>query len=112
MLLTVSESRYNTKAIFKKCPNENAKEEYRRMLRPKRLPKYSYALTFTECRKKGTTTVPATASTTTNISPGTIKDQSPAYADPGYAINVTLVIIVASSDNPMAHPGMERFATK
>jgi hypothetical protein len=46
------------------------------------------------------------------MSPGTRFDQSPAYAEPGYAMNVTLEIRVASNDNPVAHPGIDRFATK
>jgi hypothetical protein len=31
---------------------------------------------------------------------------------PGYAINVTLVMIVARREIPIAHPGTERLATK
>jgi hypothetical protein len=46
------------------------------------------------------------------MNPGTISDQLPPYAASGYAINETLVIMVAASESPIAQPGMDRSATK
>jgi len=50
--------------------------------------------------------------TMTKRMPGTSKFQSPAYAAPGKAMKVRLVMMVASSESPAAQPGTVRPAMK
>ena len=51
-------------------------------------------------------------STIGTIRPCTSRIQLPAYAFPGYARNVTLLMMVANMDIPTAHDGMLPLAAK
>ena len=66
----------------------------------------------TAWRKNATKVVPASSKIPTAMNPGTSWFQLPLKAAPGYAMNVMLLMIVAKTDRPIAHAGIERRATK
>jgi len=56
--------------------------------------------------------VPTNTSTPSTMKPGTSSLQLPANDEPGYAMNVMLLIKVAKTEMPIAQCGIERRATK
>lgn len=69
-------------------------------------------LSFITLLYNGTIKPITPSKTNGTIRPCTNKIQFPEYALPGYAKNVTLLMIVANIDIPTAHAGMLPLAAK